>query len=472
MTQDLDALLASYLDLARHLDPLRHPDEAPEELRQRLGRFDTPWLVAQAAALRSIAHAIEDLETVESLDDEVDRTMLLDTIRGDILAIEAVTQAEGANPTLALRHAMNALLELMGEGFDAAAEAALRARIAALPEFLATIQQDTRPIPEAVVADSVALLGELGDVLDEASEYLDDAAVQPALVAHAEIRQWLEADAPRGGPAGLGEEALERQLALLTHEPVGVRGTLRILEMRRAGVQRSLDAVALTLGSEAALALVEELREVAELDFDELATEWPECWERIRSEMASLGLPATDLPCMDDPLDALDRHSLPGAAIRAHAELMQDAACRAHPRPVRRILTAPGLSMGWGRTVAALLRGTEVGGGEEQQLMMCHRALVESVAAEVDLLLQARRLDRAGAVAFVREQTGLEELEAEGVVQEVSSQPLEALGAALAHEAWQSWYADQGGDPVAFIRRALDGGGLAVRLSRWALGAE
>ena len=68
MTQDLDALLASYLDLARHLDPLRHPDEAPEELRQRLGRFDTPWLVAQAAALRSIAHAIEDLETVESLD--------------------------------------------------------------------------------------------------------------------------------------------------------------------------------------------------------------------------------------------------------------------------------------------------------------------------------------------------------------------------------------------------------------------
>ena len=90
----------------------------------------------------------------------------------------------------------------------------------------------------------------------------------------------------------------------------------------------------------------------------------------------------------------------------------------------------------------------------------------------MDLLLQARRLDRAGAVAFVREQTGLEELEAEGVVQEVSSQPLEALGAALAHEAWQSWYADQGGDPVAFIRRALDGGGLAVRLSRWALGAE
>ena len=49
---------------------------------------------------------------------------------------------------------------------------------------------------------------------------------------------------------------------------------------------------------------------------------------------------------------------------------------------------------------------------------------------------------------------------------------LEALAAALAHEAWQSWYADDGGDPVAFIRRALAGGGLAVRLARWARGQD
>lgn len=104
MTADLTALLASYLDLARHLDPMRHPDGAPAETQQRLGRFDVPWLVAQAAALRSIAHAIEDLEDVEALDDEVDRTALLDTIRDDILALEAVTQADAADPTLPLRH--------------------------------------------------------------------------------------------------------------------------------------------------------------------------------------------------------------------------------------------------------------------------------------------------------------------------------------------------------------------------------
>jgi hypothetical protein len=469
MTQDLNALLASYLDLARHLDPLRHPDEAPAEVLQRLGRFDTPWLVAQAAALRSIAHAIEDLEDVEALDDEVDRTMLLDTIRGDILAIEATTEAAAADPTPALRHLIDALLELMSEDFDAQAEAALRARVAAGPDFLAALQAETRPIPEPIAGDAAVLLGELGDLLDEASEYLDDAAAQPAVVALAEYRRWLES-APRGGEAGLGEEALERHLAMLTHEPVGVRGTLRILELRRAGVERSLAALALDLGSESPLALVEELVESGELDFDELVSEWPDRWDRVRADMLTLGLPATDVPCVEDPLDALDRHSLTGVAIRAHAELMQDAACEAQTRPVRRILTAPGLSMGWGRTVAALLRTTMVGGSEEEQLLMCHRALIESVAAEVDLLLQARRLDRASAVAYVVERTGLNEVEAHGVVMEVAVHPLAALGAALAHEAWQSWYADQGGDPVAFLGRALEGGGLAVRLSRWALG--
>lgn len=472
MTADLTALLASYLDLARHLDPMRHPDGAPAETQQRLGRFDAPWLVAQAAALRSIAHAIEDLEDVEALDDEVDRTALLDTIRDDILALEAVTQAEAADPTLPLRHAVDALAVLMDESFDAEAEAALRGRVAALPEFLGGVQADPRPIPVQTADDALALVGQLGDLLDEASEYLDDVSVQPALVALAEHRRWLETEAPRGGEPGLGEDALERRLAMLTHEPVGIRGTLRILELRRAGVERSFHAVALVLGSEEPLALVRELQENGEIDFEELPTEWTDTWERVRGELVTLGLPASDAPCTDDPVDAFDRHALGGEAIRAHAELMQEEARRDLPSVIRRVLVAPGLAMGWGRTVSALVRTTIVGGSEEQQLMMCHRALIESAAAEVDLHLQARRMDRGTAAAFVREVTGLSEVEARLVVQEVASQPLEALAAALSHEAWQSWYAEQGGDPVAFIRRALQGGGLPVRLARWALGQE
>ena len=41
--QDIAALLDSYLDLARHLDPLRHPDGAPEGVRQPLAAYLTPY---------------------------------------------------------------------------------------------------------------------------------------------------------------------------------------------------------------------------------------------------------------------------------------------------------------------------------------------------------------------------------------------------------------------------------------------
>ncbi len=468
--ESINELLESYLDLARHLDPLQHPDGAPTETAQRLGRFDVPWLVAQAAALRSIAHALEDLETVDVLDDEVDRTALLDTIRLDILAIEDATTAECFDPTVAPRHVVDALLALMDENFDADAEAGLRARVAAVPEFLAAAQADARPVPAELIDDALLLLAELDDLLDEASEHLDDAAVQPALVALAEHRHWLETGATRGGVSGLGEDAVERRLALLANEPLSVRGSLRVLELRRAGVERSLHAVALSLGSDAPLTLVDELRANGELDFDDLMIEWPEAWDRIRAEMLTLGLPAVDGPCTEDPLDADDRWSLPAEAIRAHAEMMQEASFGVETRPVRRVLIAPGLVAGWGRTVAALLRSTMVGGSEEQQLMMCYRALVESVAAEIDLQMQAQLMDRSAATAHVSAVTGLSESDARVVVLEVADRPFEALAAALAHEGWQSWYAEEGGDPVVFIGRALTGAGLSVRLARWALG--
>ncbi len=45
------------------------------------------------------------------------------------------------------------------------------------------------------------------------------------------------------------------------------------------------------------------------------------------------------------------------------------------------------------------------------------------------------------------------------------------VATAFAHEGWQEWYAEDGGDAVAFIRKALKGGGLSVPLARWAGGA-
>jgi len=465
----LDQLLASYLDLARHLDPLRHPIDAPAELRHRLGRFDAPWLTAQVAALKSIANAIEDLEAVESLDDEVDRTMLLNTIRTDVVDLEAQAGGDSFDGRRPLEHARQALCELMDEGFDADSEAALRDRIIALPEFLASLRNDSRKLPAELADATVGKAAQLLEALDEASEYLDDSTVQPALVAVAEHRAWLDDLKRIGGEARLGEDVVERHLATLGSEPVGVKGTLRLLELRRAGVERSLLSAAQELGSDEPLALVRSLIDENPISWEDLSEAWPPEWERVRSELRMLGVPVSAAPPVEDPFEAEDRWTLTAAAIREQAALSLDLAREQQHSAVRRLLVAPGLMDGWGRTVAALLRGTEATGLPERQLMLSYLALLDSVAAETDLLLQSRRSSLEGLIERTMQLTGLHEPGARALVWRVAEEPLDSLAAALAHEAWQSWYAEEGGDPVAFIKRALAGGGLAVPLARWAL---
>lgn len=465
----LDELLQSYLDLARHLDPLRHPIDAPAEVRHRLGRFDAPWLVAQMAALTAIANAVEDLEDVDALDDEVDRTMLINTIRADLVDLTALTQGDSVDAHRPLDHARHALHELMGEDFDAAAEAALRDRIAALPEFLSSLRDDRRPVPAATVRRALSAAAALLDALDEASEHLDDATVQPALVAVAEHRAWLDDPARVGGEAGFGEELVEKHLATLSSEPVGIKGTLRVLELRRAGVERSLRSAAEALGIEEPLRAVQDILHDEAIDYTDLAHEWPAEWERVRAEMARLGLPAVAPPPIDDPFQAEDRWTLTVAAARELAAEMLDAARDAQERPVRRLLVAPGLLDGWGRTVAALLRDTSAVGLPERQLMLSYLALLDCAAAETDLLLQSRRATEDELATRVAQITGMSVPEAQELVAQVALEPLEALAAALAHEAWQAWYAEEGGDAIPFLRRALRGGGLAVPLARWAL---
>lgn len=464
----LDQLLASYLDLARHLDPLRHPFEAPAELRHRLGRFDAPWLTAQVAALKSIANAIEDLDDVESRDDEVDRTMLLNTIRTDIVDLEAQAGGDTFDGRRPLEHVIEALCTLMDEEFDAEAEAALRDRIVALPDFLASLRHDRRKLPAELVDAAVGATSRLLETLDEASEHLDDVAVQPALVAVAEHRAWLDDPTRAGGEAWLGEEVLERHLATLGSEPVGVLGTLRLLELRRAGVERSLLSAAQELGSDDALGLINSMFEDEGIGFEELFDEWPVEWERVRHELMLLGVPLIAAPPIEDPIDANDRWTLTAAAIREQAALTLDASREAQVSQVRRLLLAPGLLDGWGRTVAALLRATPATGIPERQLMLSYLALLDSVSAEVDLLLQSRRATIGELIERTMRLTGQSAPAARGLVAQVADEPLEALAAALAHEGWQSWYAEEGGDRVAFIRRALAGGGLAVPLARWA----
>jgi len=467
----LDELLGSYLDLARHLDPLRHPHEAPAEVHGRLGRFDAPWLEAQAAALRSIANAVEDLEGVEALDDEVDRTMLINTARGDLLWLGDAAGGTVADPGLGLRHANTALDMLLGEDFDAVRAAALRARVAELPGFLASLRAEERPAAPFQVAAAQRALEGLAERLDAASERIEDEALMSAaLQAVAEHRDWLldarRADA--GMAIGLGPDAVAARLPLLSADPVGPSGTNRVLELRRAGVERSLATASdeLGYGTEWRQA-VEALPEIAELDTLERLDAWQEEWQRVAVALGELGIEVATVPPPPAP-PADDRATLAAWAVRARAASLFELSRARQARPVRRLLVAPGLRRGWQRTVAALLRETPVLGSPERRLASAALAEREAVAAEADLALQSRRAGPDELASWASETAGIGADQARDLIADVAGAPLESLAAALAHEAWQGWFAEDGGDPAAFLRRALDGGGLAVALARWA----
>jgi hypothetical protein len=463
----LDELLASYLDLARHLDPLRHPHEAPVEVQARLGRFDVPWLAAQATALRSIANAIEDLEEVESLDDEIDRTMLIDTVRSDIVRLTERTTGATADPGAPLDHVCAALDALMGEDFDAQREVALRARIGELPEFLAAQRADPRPAPRFLIDVAIRLTTGLVERLDAAAERLDDESVSPARSALATHLQWLTEVGRVGGEAGIGEEAVEERLRRLSNDPVGVKGTLRMLELRRSGVERSLAGAAADLGyGDDWRAALDALPEMAELDVLERLDAWEEEWQRVAEAFTQLGLPVFDIAPPPAP-PVQDRATLAAWAVRARAAAMLEAARAAQPRAVRRLLVAPGLRLGWGRTLAALLRESLVLDTPERRLASAELALRDAVAAEAELLLQSRRLDPDALVAHVTSLTGMGGGEARDLIAAAAEDPFEAVAAALAHEGWQGWFAEDGGDPVQFLIGATHTGGLAVPLARW-----
>ena len=94
------------------------------------------------------------------------------------------------------------------------------------------------------------------------------------------------------------------------------------------------------------------------------------------------------------------------------------------------------------------------------------------MAAEAELLLQSRRMDPDALMAHVTAITGMNGGDARDLIAIAVEDPFEAVAAALAHEGWQGWFAEEGGDPAAFLVRATASGGLAVPLARWAASAE
>src|SRR3977135_4615060 len=92
----------SYLDLRWHLDPVGATQAGLKMYDDRYGRFSPSALAPHLAALKSIAAALEETTAAE-LDDEIDRTALLNEVRVTLRRFER-ERPQAKNPGFWLSH--------------------------------------------------------------------------------------------------------------------------------------------------------------------------------------------------------------------------------------------------------------------------------------------------------------------------------------------------------------------------------
>ncbi|HEX9164960.1 MAG TPA: DUF885 family protein, partial [Gemmatimonadales bacterium] len=227
-----DELARSYLDLRWHFDPAAGSLEGAHEQDNRLGMFDAASVREHLAAFRSLEAAAEALD-VESPDEEIDRTALIDEIRVAMFRLQH--ERPGArNPARWVGHLAEALAPPRAEGRrgGGAEGQALLSRLRAVPAFLQSAEASLTEPAEPLVDLAAELIEPVADLITRRlAEHGDDAELYPQLREAAmsaegalarfrlaldtEIREQSETHAP-----GAGEEQFER----LLHHQHAVRG--------------------------------------------------------------------------------------------------------------------------------------------------------------------------------------------------------------------------------------------------------
>jgi hypothetical protein len=161
----VNELCRSYVDARRHLDPAEASGAGATEYDARLGRFDPESMREHLAAYRALAGAAEELE-VGDLQEEIDRTALLDDIRVAIFRFEHERPHE-RNPGFWLTHLFQALYNLLarpGGDLAASAPAALE-RLRGAPQFLDSARATLRLPPSVFVDTALGSLGGGGELV-------------------------------------------------------------------------------------------------------------------------------------------------------------------------------------------------------------------------------------------------------------------------------------------------------------------
>src|SRR5256886_5218206 len=102
----------SYFDLRWHLDPVGATQAGLKTYDDRYGRFGPSALAPHLAALKALAAALEET-TADQVEDEIDRTALLNEIRVTLRRFER-ERPQAKNPGFWLSHLLGGLHFLLG----------------------------------------------------------------------------------------------------------------------------------------------------------------------------------------------------------------------------------------------------------------------------------------------------------------------------------------------------------------------
>ncbi len=223
MTNDaaLAPLIDSYLDLRWQFDPVQATGAGRTEHDHRLGRFGGQEIKEHVAALRSLANAVEELP-LEELDDELDRTALLNEIRVSVHRFER-ERPHVRNPEYWLSHILEGLYFLLvrddrpAEHRAASAARRLRDVPGLLDQARDTLQDCPAVFTETslgVIEGGQALIREIVEHLRPADEEAFDGVADQAVAALASFGRYLPQVSipPEAGGFAIGEEALDFRL--------------------------------------------------------------------------------------------------------------------------------------------------------------------------------------------------------------------------------------------------------------------
>lgn len=197
----------SYFDLRWHLDPVVATQAGVKAYDDRYGRYSPGVLAPHLAALKAVSTALEET-AADELEDEIDRTALLNEIRVTLRRYER-ERPQAKNPGFWLSHLLGGLHFLLGRADRTPAEkaSALAGRLADVPKLLddarATLVEPVRLFVETALqvnAGGLALVreiaaGELPGITPEQRDRLVAAAQDATAAMQAftrDLERWLD----------------------------------------------------------------------------------------------------------------------------------------------------------------------------------------------------------------------------------------------------------------------------------------